>query len=406
MTGIWLLLAVTLLLVSAAVTERIVHHRTLGRIPVRVHVNGTRGKSSVVRLVAAGLREAGKTVCAKTTGTLARMILPDGREVPIYRPSGPNVIEQKRIVAIAAAYGAEALVVECMALQPELQSLSESKLIRATHGVITNARPDHLEVMGPTDADVARALAGMIPAGGKLYTAEHVQLDILRAAAADRGAELVALDEDDFEAVTGEDLAGFDYTEHRDNVALALRICEDLGVAREAALRGMHGASPDPGALREYHLDFFGRRIVFFNGFAANDPVSTRQLWDLARSRAPEQARTIAIFNCRADRPERSLQLGEEFVKWQAPDFVVLMGTGTHVFARAATRAGFDPIRLVLVEDLGVDEIFERVVGLVDSSALIMGMGNSGGHGLDLARYFANRARPRGIAAPQEQRHA
>jgi len=404
MTGVWLLLAVTVLLVVLGVAERLAHQRNLLRIPIRVHVNGTRGKSSVVRLVAAGLREAGKTVCAKTTGTLARMILPDGRELPIYRPSGPNVIEQKRIVATAAAYGAEALVVECMALQPELQALSERKLIRATHGIITNARPDHLEVMGPDQVDVARALAGMTPVGGKLYTAEKEHLDVLKVAAADRGTALVALGEDDFAAVADDDLAGFDYTEHRDNVALALRVCADLGVDRTTALRGMHRSQPDPGALREHTLEFFGRHIVFYNGFAANDPVSTQQLWELAVAQTQRVARTIAIFNCRADRPERSLQLGAQFVAWTPPDFVVLMGTGTHVFARAATRAGYDPTRLVLVEDLRVDEIFERVVSLVEKSALIMGMGNIGGHGIDLARYFANRAQPRN--APEESNHA
>ena len=408
MIGVWLLLAVTVLLVVAGAVERLVHRRNLGRIPIRVHVNGTRGKSSVVRLIAAGLREAGKTVCAKTTGTLARMILPDGRELPVYRPSGPNVIEQKRIVAVAAAYGAEVLVVECMALQPELQALSERKLIRATHGVITNARPDHLEVMGPDEIAVARALAGMTPVGGKLYTAEREQLDVLRGAAVDRKTELVALAEDDFASVKDDDLAGFDYTEHRDNVALALRVCEDLGVPRDVALRGMHRGAPDPGALREHRLDFYGRRIFFYNGFSANDPVSTRQLWELALANAPEVARTIAIVNCRADRPERSMQLGADFVNWPLPDFVVLMGTGTHVFARAAARRGFDSTRLVLVEDLRVDEIFERIVSLVESSVLIVGMGNSGGHGLDLARYFANRAllkaslpRPPSIQEPE-----
>ncbi len=395
MIGVWLLLAATMLLVVLGVAERLVHQRNLRRIPVRVHVNGTRGKSSVVRLIAAGLRESGKTVCAKTTGTLARMILPDGRELPIYRPSGPNVIEQKRIVATAAAYGAEALVVECMALQPELQALSESQLIQATHGIITNARPDHLDVMGPEPADVARALAGMTPARSKLYTAEREQLSILQAAAADRGARVIAVTDTDLEEITEAELAQFEYTEHRDNVALALRVCADLGVERSTALRGMHRAAPDPGALREHHLDFFGRHITFYNGFAANDPVSTQQLWDLALSRTLDVDRTIAVFNCRADRPDRSQQLGEQFVSWSQPDFVVLMGTGTHVFARAAARAGYDTTRLVLVEDLRVDEIFERVLSLVESSALIMGMGNSGGSGLDLARYFANRALPR-----------
>ena len=64
-----------------------------------------------------------------------------------------------RIVS-AAQLGAQALVIECMALQPELHWLSERKLVRATHGVITNARADHLDVMGPTAADVARAWPG------------------------------------------------------------------------------------------------------------------------------------------------------------------------------------------------------------------------------------------------------
>src|SRR5215510_904106 len=121
MTGFWLLFSVTLLVTLGALVEGLLHRRNLARIPIRIHVNGTRGKSSVTRLIAAGLREGGLVTCAKTTGTLARMILPNGREVPIFRPAGANVIEQKRIVAAAAAHGADALVIECMALQPELQ---------------------------------------------------------------------------------------------------------------------------------------------------------------------------------------------------------------------------------------------------------------------------------------------
>src|SRR6476646_2181595 len=63
------------------VFERRRHQRHLARIPGRVHVNGTRGKSSVTRLIAGGLRASGRRVFAKTTGTMARMIDPDGREV-------------------------------------------------------------------------------------------------------------------------------------------------------------------------------------------------------------------------------------------------------------------------------------------------------------------------------------
>jgi poly-gamma-glutamate synthase PgsB/CapB len=180
MSGIVLLLGTTLLLVALGLIESLSHRRNLSRIPIRIHVNGTRGKSSVTRLIAAGLREGGIRTCAKTTGTLARMILPDASEYPVYRPVKPNINEQIRIINIAAACKAKALVIECMALQPYLQSMAERKLIKSTHGVITNARADHLDIMGPTEADVAMALAGMTPYGGKLFTGEQRHLDILK----------------------------------------------------------------------------------------------------------------------------------------------------------------------------------------------------------------------------------
>lgn len=398
MVGTGLLGGIALLLIGAGALEVVTHRRNLRKIPIRVHVNGTRGKSSVTRLIAAALREGGTVTCAKTTGTLARFIQPDGRELPIYRPSGPNVIEQKRIVALAAGHEAKALVIECMALVPELQALSELELIRATHAVITNARPDHLDVMGPTDADVARALACVTPVEGKLYTAERYQLAVFEEAARDRRSELIVVGPDEIAGVTEDELNAFGYTEHPDNVALALRVAADLGIERSVALRGMHACKPDPGALREYELDFFGRHIVFVNGFAANDPVSTEQLYREASLRHPDIESRIALFNCRADRPERSIQLGAELPRW-ASDHVVAIGTGTYLFARAVIKAGLDPTRLELCEDMSEDEIFERVLSLVGRSALVFGMGNIGGQGFSLTRYFANRSRPKDVAA-------
>src|SRR5947207_9303335 len=131
MNAVWLLSGITAVLLALGIGEGVAHRRRLRRIRVRIHVNGTRGKSSVTRLIAAGLRESGIVTCAKTTGTLPRMILPSGLEYPVFRPSGPNVIEQIRIARAAATYPSQALVIECMALQPALQWLSEARLIRA-----------------------------------------------------------------------------------------------------------------------------------------------------------------------------------------------------------------------------------------------------------------------------------
>lgn len=396
--GFEILAALTGLLVALGVLEWVGHRRNLARIPVRIHVNGTRGKSSVTRLIAAGLRAGGRTVCAKTTGTLARMILPDGRELPVFRPARPNVIEQVRIVRTAAANRADALVVECMALQPFLQWMSEWRFVRATHAVITNARADHLDVMGPDEAHVAQALCGMVPPGQLVYTAERRWRGVIAEAAADRGAGVRWVDEADVQRVTDEDLAGFPYTEHRENLALALRVCEDLGVARDVALRGMWAATPDPGAMTEHVVDFFGRTIAFVNGFAANDPESTEQIWRMALDRHSAATTRIAVFNCRADRTDRSRQLGEACARWTLPDHLVLVGTGTYVFGRAAQEAGLPPERLVYAEGQRVDQVFETLAGLAGQHTLVMGMGNIGGIGLELCGYFQRRVAPRAAA--------
>lgn len=395
MIAFWTVAALLALLIALGGLESWNHRKNLKSIPIRIHVNGTRGKSSVTRLIAAALREAGIRTVAKTTGTLPRLILPDGTERAVQRVSRANVIEQVGIVNAAGKYRAEALVIECMALQPHLQWLCEAKFVQATHGVITNARADHLDVMGPTETDVARALCNMTPQRGRLFTAERDHLAVLDEAARDRGTELIPTSLEDVQAVTDEELAGFRYAEHKENVALVLTICRELGIDRETALRGMWKAERDPGAMTLHEIEFCGRRIVFANAFAANDPESTGQAWNRAIEAAGDVRTRIALVNCRADRPDRSWQLGEACPDWQPADYYLLAGTGTSAFARAAEANGVDPGRIALVDASQVSHVFEQVVELAGESAVVVGMGNIGTHGLAIAQYFQNRTMPR-----------
>ena len=50
-----------------------------------VYVNGIRGKSTVTRMIAAGLKSGGWSVFCKTTGTVPRLIGTDGVERPLRR---------------------------------------------------------------------------------------------------------------------------------------------------------------------------------------------------------------------------------------------------------------------------------------------------------------------------------
>lgn len=370
------------------------HARHLERIPVRVHVNGTRGKSSVTRLIAAGLRAGGRRTFAKTTGTMARLIRIDGSEVDVYRVGKPNIIEQTRIVRRAVEDGAEAFVVECMAVTPEIQPVTELRLIRSSVGVITNVRADHLDVMGPTVDDVARALAQTIPTRGHVFTAERERVEILARTARERGSPLHVVDDS---SVTEGDLAGFSYIEHAENVALALVVCAHLGVDRATALRGMHEATPDPGVLRRYIVRSGSKEIQFVNAFAANDPDSTRLIWTrLGLDHAEAGVRRIVLANCRGDRLQRSGQIAELVGRQLSADHVVLSGEGTALVAFRAVSYGLDRERLSDVGGLDAERVYERVINLVEDRGVVVGIGNIVGLGQEIVLHFKNRAIRRG----------
>lgn len=395
------LVAMAAVTVAAFLLEAFWYERQLRKIPIRIHVNGTRGKSSVARLIAAGLRGGGVRTCAKTTGTLARMIFSDATEYPIYRPERANVIEQKRVVRAAVADHAEALVIECMALHPLLQSVCELKLVRSTHGVITNARADHLDVMGPTRLDVASALAATTPVNGRLFTAEDRcdSLDVMREACRDRNSKLQVIDSVDASEITAEELAGFRYLEHAENVALALAVCHSLGVSRSDALAGMQAAQPDPGAMRVATQTIDGQSWNFVNAFAANDPESTERLWTNASKSHDKHSIRICLMNCRVDRVDRSRTMADSCHQWQGVDRYVVMGSGTDAFIRPLIAEGIDSDHILSLGDADGDEIVTAIGESIQSirasspelahaPVMIMGIGNVQGPGMRWADFI------------------
>jgi Mrp family chromosome partitioning ATPase len=101
---------VVFVFMSILFVERLRLIRLQARIPIRVCVTGTRGKSTVTRYIAAALRASGRTVLAKTTGSKPAFILPDGEEREIQRNGLPSILEQKRVLALAGRLRVGALV--------------------------------------------------------------------------------------------------------------------------------------------------------------------------------------------------------------------------------------------------------------------------------------------------------
>ena len=370
--------------------EYLRHSRHVAAIPVRVHVNGTRGKSSVTRLIAAGLRAGGVSTIGKTTGTLPRMILEDGTEASIERLHYANIIEQKYVFRFASARRPRAMVIECMAVNPIYQWITERMFVKSTVSVMTNVRMDHIDQMGTTIDQIARSLSNTIPKNGVLFTAEHEQLPILKEVADKRGTKVF---ETFGEKVTDDEIRAFPYIEHHDNVALALAVCEYLGVSRHDALKGMQTAMPDPGALRKHVVNDRGKVIEFYNVFAANDPGSTRFIWDKIVSMLTDQQRMI-MLNTRADRYFRSIQLLEVSMEVEF-DYLILTGERTVQLAADAKEMGIPREKLMVLGEIDPSEVYAKVWEHTKKEAHVAGIGNMAGtrkYGGQIAKYFKKMA--------------
>jgi poly-gamma-glutamate synthase PgsB/CapB len=404
---LFLLLLIVLFLVYGFV-EYYLHRQRIARIPIRIQVNGTRGKSSVTRLIAAGLRAAGMRVIAKTTGTTPRFITSDTEEVPIARPGKANIIENVKIVRQAMAYDPQVIVLECMALVPQYQWTDAHRLIRPTHGVVTNARADHLDVMGPTVRDVAKALTNTIPDKALFFTAEQEYLPIFADKARRLGTECLQARGD---TVSEEDMKGFTYVEHKENVALALLVCEKLNVDRKTALTGMYRTLPDPGALRVFDIRDGGKRMEVFNTLAANDPDSIHILWQqLVLSNGPEiggrrwaksapppspaRRQRIVLVNCRSDRNDRTRQLAELCAASLEADYYVATGGMVGIFVRTAISHGLPREKVLgFGDNWAPEKVYKGVLNLVRNDAMIFATGNIVGYGDEVIQYFASKAK-------------
>ena len=331
-----------------------------------IYVNGTRGKSTVTRMIAAGLTAGGHRVLCKTTGTLPIAIHPDGRQEEIRRRGPANIREQMKYLHIAAREGADCLVIECMALQPEYQRVSGRNMLRCDIGVITNARLDHGDVMGETREEVLSCLMEMLPEKGRIFTAEQDFRAVFEARAEKLGSRLDVVGPRAMEALP-EEMRRLDFP---DNTALALAVFEAVGVDRETACEGMRHFVRDPYALSV----FKGGETVFVNALSANDVSSTRQICGRLRGGAEEEL--VLLINNRADRPARARDM-VRLAKELGPRQIWLLGEGQPALKALCGRAVRDA-RIVRFRKA------EEIPLFSESPRLILAAGNIKNEGMRL----------------------
>ncbi|MCF8365830.1 MAG: poly-gamma-glutamate synthase PgsB [Bacteroidales bacterium] len=391
MYSFYILLSIIVVAAIAGLLEYAMHQKRVNSIPLRIHINGTRGKSSVTRLVGAGLRQGGISNITKVTGTFPRLILEDGTETFIHRKSSANIIEQLSIVKFASSRKVKALVMECMALQPQYQTITEKHMIRSNISVMTNVRIDHTDVMGHTIQEIAETMGRTIPRNELLFTSENVYPELLKKIADRRNTSFRYADPS---GVSKDDMKGFKYIEHRENVALALEICKHLKVDKQTALKGMYEATPDAGVLTKSEVVVFNKKMVFYNAFAANDPDSTLLVWNKIRDEIGFEGSRIILLNTRQDRLYRARQLAEMVAGKISNeiDYLVLIGQSTDVVEGMAVDLGLPRKKIVSIGWTTPDKVYEKILAITDKVSTTVGIGNMGGMGAGTVEYFENRS--------------
>jgi gamma-polyglutamate synthase len=301
------LILITFLLVWKYWTSKI--NKRLEAIPLRILVTGTRGKSSTVRIIHSMLINAGYKPYGKTTGTAAAEFTTLGVESKTWRFGSVSVLEMFESVNRATRKNGDlpdALVMECMAVSPNLIELLAREIFKPNITIITNALLDHLEEEGSNKYEIAKSLAKAIPGSNLVITSEK-NLDLVNLftqIAKEHNSVLVQARPENLEPNTLQQVKGV----YPDNAAIALKLGQHLKIPEEKIIEAIQKASREPGEKMIFQRFLNDLQITYVDIGAVNDADSFHSaLQDFLDYKQPDTP-MVALLVGRWDRPLRALQ--------------------------------------------------------------------------------------------------
>ncbi len=330
-------LALIVLFIGYLFWESYYHKKLRKKIPLVIHVNGTRGKSTTTRLIDAGLRKAGYKVFTKTTGTKPMYINTNNEQKEVRRFGNANIIEQFKILRKAVKENADVLVIECMAISKDLIRITEDKMLHSNIAIITNVYNDHLDTMGESLEEVAKTLALVTPTNGSLIISNNQFEKLFNTYCTKKNSKLYISSKYEGENVFDTEL---------ENINNALMVAKLLEIDQEIFVDGMKSYQKDPGAYRVYKLG----ETRLYNGFSINDPDSTLMKYREIKEKLNDGELTL-LLNTRNDRQYRTYQ----FIKLIGdlkPHKVFLTGSNFQYIIRKLKKFDIEVIKYRELNDL------------------------------------------------------
>jgi poly-gamma-glutamate synthase PgsB/CapB len=355
--------------------ERVVLNKLRRSIPMVIAVTGTRGKSSVVRMLASVLRESGRRVLAKTTGSQAQLVLPDGTIQDIPRRGIVSILEQKKVLHAAAEFHVDCIVVEIMSIRAENHLVESQQILKPDIVVVTNVRRDHVEAMGETEQEIATVLRNDFTPGCTVYVPEEYAPLLVSSQPRNETIKMRLVRNENTQERA---------TEFAENLNLVAAVSKDLGVADDVVDRGIQHARHDIGRLRIWKHTIRGKSVYLVNAFAANDPDSTMIIYHkVAHALSAAPSSFTGLLNLRQDRPDRTLQWIEALKRNSAilfKDIYAIDGHSQVVRRRVKTVS--------LLPRMDADELTGNLIDNMREGDVLFGFGNIGGMGQSLVEHW------------------
>lgn len=369
--------ALLFIVLSLLIVEYYLLIRSVKNIKLRIHVNGTRGKSSVTEYIAASLRAAGQNSVAKITGVRPTIIFSHSNSAIIKRRGPARVQEQVKLIRLASKIHADSLVLECMSIAPELQRI-ESRVLQPHIYVITNIREDHREQMGKTIEEEIQSICSAIPKNSIVVTSEKKYITDITSAALMRNSEVIATDP--LPTMYSSQLPSGVF---ESNVAITLKVCEILGVVPSKSFQAIcENASQKTSLIVE--LSIADKKVKFLNGFAVNDVPSANDFIEYWQKQLGEFKELIIILNTRSDRPLRSIDFSKWLITLKNLKYIILIGSHVPKTKRFMIQLGLPHDKIKTWSNKQIENINNNLEKLTSTSTVVVGIGNIAGEGFKI----------------------
>ena len=131
------------------------------------------------------------------------------------------------------------------------------------------------------------------------------------------------------------------------------------------------------------NIDFGKGNIHFINSMAANDPVSTLQIWNIIKSKYNSNNYYSIYLNCREDRRSRTHQLLELIYNEINPQKAIIRGKKIEALVNRMDSFSPNTITQIVQEDEPIQSSIDQFKEL-PSESILFAIGNQAGFGQDL----------------------